>query len=295
MFQHLDLDLLRAFVMIADTRSFTRASERLFRTQAAISMQIKRLEERVGKSLFMRSPHGSQLTDEGKLLIHYARQMLLLNDEAVADLSVSRPKGTIRVGAPDDYAHNLLPRVFLLFNEAFPEVQLEVIVDSPGNLVQEVRDGNLDLAVAMRQIRSSEGELLRRKQLAWITSIRKSPHTSDLLPLALCSNGCVRRDIALRTLKAAGRRFKVVLSSGTMPPIVAAVSAGVAITPADELATFAGTRPLRHADGLPPLGTVDIALYRAPGHQRHPAVVLAELIRFSLTKETLVAPLPTAQ
>jgi DNA-binding transcriptional LysR family regulator len=284
--QHLDPDLLRAFVMVAETSSFTKASERLFRTQAAISMQIKRLEERIGKPLFVRGPHGTELTSAGELLLPYARQMLLLNDEALANLSVARLEDVVRIGAPDDYARIILPDVLLLFNKVFPEARLDVVNDNRRHLLREVRDGHVDLALVIRNPEASDGELLRREQLHWITSSDNSPHTSDLLPLALFSNGCVRRDIALRTLKDADRRFKVVLSSSTMAAIVAAVSAGVAISVAEDSVTPAGMRRLGDADGLPSLGTVDLVLFRAPGHQRRAAAALAEHIRLSFGKRT---------
>lgn len=284
MLQHLDPDLLRAFVMVAETSSFTKASERLFRTQAAISMQIKRLEERIGKLLFVRGPHGTQLTSAGELLIHYARQILILNDEALADLSVAQPADVVRIGAPDGYAGILMPEM-LFFSKVFPEVQLEVIGDNRLSLLREVRDGRVDLALVIRHPETGDGELLRREQLHWITSLHNSPHTLDLLPLALFSNGCVRRDIALRTLTEADRSFRIVLSSGTMATILAAVAAGAAISVAEESAIPVGVRRLGDADGFPSLGAVDLVLYRAPGHQRRPAATLAKHIRLSLRRE----------
>lgn len=284
--QHLDPGLLRTFVMVAETSSFTKASERLFRTQAAISMQIKRLEERIGKPLFLRGPQGTQLTSSGELLIHYARRILLLNDEALASLSVSRSDDVVRIGASDDYARILLPDVLLLFNKVCPHVQLDVVVDDRLNLIQQVRDGSVDLAVMVRHSKTSDGELLRREKLHWITSMQNSPHTSALLPLALFPSGCVRREIALRALKEADRSFKVVFSSGTMAPIVAAVSAGVAISVAEESVTPAGVRQVVETEGLPSLCTVDLVLYRTPGHQRHPAAMLAEHIRLRMRKRT---------
>ncbi|OSI79127.1 hypothetical protein BSZ22_02050 [Bradyrhizobium canariense] len=282
--QHLDPDLLRAFLMVAETSSFTKASERLFRTQAAISMQIKRLEERIRKPLFVRGARGAQLTTAGELLIHFARRMLLLNDEAIAALSVSQSEDVVRIGASDDCARILLPDMLLLFSKVCPQVQLDIVVNDRLNLVQEVRDGSIDLAVLMRHSESSDGELLRREKLHWITSMQNSPHTYDLLPLALFSTGCVRREVALRALRKADRRFKVVLSSGTMGPIVAAVSAGVAISVAENSVIPAGVCQLLEAEGLPSLSTVDLVLYRTPGHQRRPAAILTEHICASLMR-----------
>ncbi|MCA1510533.1 LysR substrate-binding domain-containing protein [Bradyrhizobium sp. NBAIM01] len=284
--QHLDPGLLRAFVMVAETSSFTKASERLFRTQAAISMQIKRLEERIGKPLFVRGPCGTQLTTAGELLIHYARRILLLNDEALAKLSVSPSDDVVRIGASDDCARILLPHVLLLFNKFCPNVQLDIVVENRLNLVREVREGRVDLALVVRHSETSDGELLRREKLHWITSKQNSPHRYDVLPLALFSSGCLRREITLRALKEADRRFKIVLSSGTMAPIVTAVSVGVAVSVAEESVVPAGVRQLMKAEGLPSLPTIDLVLYRAPGHQPRPAAMLAEHIRLSLRRST---------
>lgn len=291
MLQHLDTDLLRAFVMVAETNSFTKASERLFRTQAAISMQIKRLEERIGKPIFVRSAHGPRLTNDGEVLMDYARRILHLNDEAFANLSVPRPEGLVRLGTPDDYAAILLPDVLLMFNKAFPDVQIEVACDNSVNLVREVREGALDLALVTRRPESRDGELIRREPLHWITSADNSPHTCDPLPLALFPNGCVCRDVALRTLKDVGRRWKVVFASSTIAAILAAVSAGVAVSVAEEAVIPAGARRLDDAEGFPSVGTVDIALHRARGRQRRPVAMLAEHIRRSL-KRPGVAPRP---
>lgn len=281
--QHLDTDLLRAFVMVAETNSFTKASERLFRTQAAISMQIKRLEERIGRPVFVRSAHGVQLTSDGELLMHYARGILDLNDAAFANLSVPRPEDVVRIGAADEYATTLLPNILLMFNKTFPQVQIEVACDQGVKLLREVRDGNLDLALVTRHPEEKDGELMRREPLHWITSADNSPHTSDPLPLALFPDGHVCRDIALRTLADTHRTWKVLFASGNIAAIRAAVSAGLAVAVAEESTVPAGARRLGTADGFPSLGPVDIVLHRAPGRQRRPAATLAEHIRLRLT------------
>jgi DNA-binding transcriptional LysR family regulator len=278
MLQHLDTDLLRAFVMVAETNSFTKASERLYRTQAAISMQIKRLEERVGKQLFVRSGQGACLTGDGTLLIQYARRMLYLNDEVFANLSVPRREDVVRIGVPDHYATVLVPNVLSLFNKTFPEVQVEVVCDSRVDLVREARDGRLDLALAMRHPESKDGEVIRHEPLRWITSADSSLHESDPLPLALSPSGCVCRDIALSALRETGRNCRVVISSGAMAAVLAAVSACLAVSVVEESVIPVGVRRLAETDGFPSLGTVEIVLYRAPGHQRRTAAALAEHI-----------------
>lgn len=147
----------------------------------------------------------------------------------------------------------------------------------------------MDLAVLIRHSEAGDGELLRRDKLHWITSMQNSPHGLDLLPLALFSSGCIRRQIALRALKETDRRFRLVLSSATMAPIAAAVSAGMAISVAEDSLIPAGVRQLGEAEGLPSLCTVDLVLYRTPGHQRRPAAMLAEHIRLSLRRRTALS------
>jgi DNA-binding transcriptional LysR family regulator len=285
MLQHLDTDLLRAFVMVAETKSFTKASERLYRTQAAISMQIKRLEERIGKQLFVRSGHGACLTNEGALLIHYARRMLHLNDEAFANLSVRRAEDVVRIGVPDHYATMLVSDVLLLFNKTFPEVQVEIVCDNRVDLVREARDGRIDLALVMCHPESKDGEVIRHEPLCWITSADNSPHDCDPLPLALSPSGSVCRDIALSALRETGRNCRVVITSGPMAAILAAVSASAAVSMVEESVIPVGVRRLGEADGFPSLGTVDVVLYRAPGHQRRTAAMLAEHIHMWLNGE----------
>ncbi|UWU83230.1 LysR substrate-binding domain-containing protein [Bradyrhizobium yuanmingense] len=287
--QHLEPDLLRAFVIVAETRSFTKASERLFRTQAAISMQIKRLEERIGKPLFVRGPFGTRLTTTGELLIDYARRILLLNDEALVKLSAFQSDDVVRIGISDAFARIILPDVLPLLSKSCPHVRLHIVADDGLNLAQEVRDGRVDLALVIRHSKTRDAELLRREKLHWITSLQNSPHDYQVLPLALLSGGCLRREIALQALKKADRRFKIVLSSGTMAPIVAAVAVGVAVSLAEESVIPAGVRQLVEAEGLPSLGAVDLVLYCIPGHQSRASAMIAEHIRLSLRSRTLLS------
>lgn len=282
MLRNLDTDLLRAFVTVAETNSFTKASERLFRTQAAISMQVKRLEDHIGKPIFVRSRRGLTLTSDGDFLMAYAQRILHLNDEVFANLSLPRLDGIVRIGAPDDYATILMPDVLLMFAKAFPEVQIDVSCDNTINLIREVHAGRLDLGLVTRHADAAEGEFIREEPLHWITSTVKSPHNLDPLPLALFPNGCVCRDVALRTLKDTDRSWKIVFASSTIAAILAAVTAGLAVSVVEESVIPAGARELGEADGFPKLGKVEIALHCAPGGLPRPAAVFAEHIRLCL-------------
>jgi DNA-binding transcriptional LysR family regulator len=282
MLRNLDTDLLRSFLTVAEANSFTRASELLFRTQAAVSLQIKRLEEQLGKQIFIRGRRGLMLTREGELLIGYARRILRLNDEVFANIELPRLAGHVRIGAPDDYATILLPEVLVMFGKAFPEVQVEIACDTSDNSVREIANGNLDLALVIRRPGDKQGEVIRTEPLCWVAALENSPHEIDPLPLALFPHGCLCRDMALRALEESKRAWRIAFASSTIAPIIAAVTSGLAVTVMEDCTVPPGTRRLGENEGFAPLGTVDIALYRAPNGKSNPAMALADHIRLCL-------------
>jgi DNA-binding transcriptional LysR family regulator len=283
--QNLDTDLLRAFVTVAETTSFTKASERLFRTQAAVSMQIRRLEDRIGKPVFTRNGRTVCLTGEGDFLLTYAKRILQLNDEVFANMSLPRPDAIVRIGAPDDYAKVLLPESLLAFRREFRDTQLEVVCDNSVDLIREVRAGRLDLALVTRPPNELDGELIRQEKMYWVTARENSPHEANPLPLALFPHGCVCRDLALRALRDTDKNWKIVFSSGTIAAILAAVGAGLAISAVEESVIPIGARRLGVADGFPELPSVDIALYQSPDGLRGPAAELARNLRRCLRRQ----------
>jgi DNA-binding transcriptional LysR family regulator len=282
MLRNLDTDLLRAFVTVSETNSFTKASKLLFRTQAAVSMQVKRLEELIGKPIFLRGARGLTLTGEGEFLMGYARRILTLNDEIFANLTSSHVSGVVRVGAPDDYAMAFLPAILLLFGRRFPNVRVEIVCGNSVDLVRDVEAEQLDLALVTRDPDRADGEVLRRERLYWVTANQNSPHAEAVLPLALFPSGCVCRSVVLRALRESGRDWRVVLSSRTISAILAAVNAGVAVTAMEECTIPPTLRRLGEADGFPVLGSVDVALYTAPGSLKKTAEILAEFMRVDL-------------
>src|SRR5690606_5296414 len=125
----LDNDQLQTFLAIVDTGSFTKAADRVFKTQSAVSMQMRRLEERVGKELFMKDGRGNRLTPEGEKLINFARKIIRLNDEAVAAFDDNRLEGSLRIGTPDDYADRYMPEIIQRFAKSHPNVELYIICE----------------------------------------------------------------------------------------------------------------------------------------------------------------------
>ena len=135
----LDTDQLRSFVSIVDTGSFTRAAERVNKTQSAVSMHIKRLEEQLGRALFLKQGRGVRLSDDGEKLIDYARQMLQIEAAAFASVSRKALAGRIRLGIPDDYAESFLPQILTRFICRHPLVELSVVCESSSVLAERDR------------------------------------------------------------------------------------------------------------------------------------------------------------
>src|SRR5690606_11439283 len=144
---------LQTLIAIADTGSFTRAAEEVLRTQSAVSMQMRRLEERIGKPLFEKDGRMNKLTEEGDRLLSYARRMIHLNRETLAAFDDKRLEGTIRIGTPDDYADRFLPEIMARFVRSNPRVDLSVVCEPTAGLIEHIRPGNPDLARVPRHER----------------------------------------------------------------------------------------------------------------------------------------------
>jgi len=275
---NLDTDLLRAFVAVADARSFTRAADALFRTQAAVSQQVKRLEEVVGTRVFERDTKGVRLTGDGEVLLAYARRMLTLNDEAVATLRQGPAPASVRIGTPDDYATMLLPDVLARFAAAHPGITVEVVCDNSPDLVAEIEKGRYDLALVTRRADDPAGERVRAEPVLWVAPPAPGIEALDPLPLALFPKGCVVRDLAVAALEGMGRAWRVAFTSKSVVAVHGAVLGGLGLTAMEACTVPPALRVLTPADGFPELPAVDIALHRAPGAASAPVRTLADAI-----------------
>lgn len=275
---NLDTDLLRAFVAVADARSFTRAADTLFRTQAAVSQQVKRLEEAVGKRVFERDTRGVSLTPDGEVLLAYARRMLTLNDEAMATLRHGPAPASVRIGTPDDYATMLLPEILARFAAAYPGITVEVVCDNSPDLVAEIDKGRYDLALVTRHPDDTAGERVRREPVRWVAPPNGAVEALNPLPLALFPKGCVVRDLAVAALEGVGRSWRVAFTSKSVVAVHGAVLGGLGVTAMEACTVPPALRLLGPGDGFPDLAPVDIALHRAPGAPSEPVRRLADAI-----------------
>jgi DNA-binding transcriptional LysR family regulator len=284
MIPNLDVDLLKTFLAIADTGNFTRAAEEVNKTQSAVSMQMKRLEELLGRPLFSRDGRTSRLTAEGERFIDHARRMVTLNDQIVSWYMTPSLSGSVRFGTPDDYADLFLPEVLARFARTHPLVTVDVECVSSGYLNERVRRGEIDLAIVTFCGRYEEGEVLRTEELRWVGSIRHHAHQLDLLPLATADAGCAWRKYAETALDKIGRPHRVAYTSPNRNAIDAAVLQGLAIAAMPEICVRPGMRVLTEADGFPSLGTFDIGLLFKPGKPSQATEALASHIRESFGK-----------
>ena len=265
-FRTLDLDLLRTFTAIVDTGSFTKAGTRLGKTQSTISLQVKRLEDTLGRKVFDRTPRSLALTDAGTQLLGSARQLLRLNDATIAQMFEPEIAGRVRVGVPEDFATAHLPAVLSAFAKAHPLVELEVTCDLTLNLLDQFDHGCFDLVLVKREPKEPlTGVRVWREPLVWVARDRETAADLPVVPLVMSPEPCVYRKRAIEALFAMGRNWRPSYTSTSLSGALLAVreGLGIAVLPRemvpDDLTAITG------GDGLPLLHDTEIALIECAG------------------------------
>jgi DNA-binding transcriptional LysR family regulator len=282
MIPNLDVDQLKTFLAIADGGNFTRAASDLNKTQSAVSMQMKRLEETLGRPLFARDGRNSRLTRDGDRLVEFARRMTALNDEAVSAFTEPEITGTVRFGTPDDYADLFLPEILARFHRTHPSVNMDVECYQSSVLAGHVRNGELDLAVVTFNGGDILGEPLLSAELVWVTSPRHQTHALETLPIAAASATCGWRKLAEQRLENHGRAFRVAYTSPNFSTLCAVVLQGLAVAAMPRICVKPGMRVLTEAEGFPTLGAFDIGLIQKSGKASPAAKALADHVREGL-------------
>lgn len=255
-------DLLRTFVKAVDLGSFTRAGDAVGRTQSAVSLQVRRLEELLDVPLFVRGTHRVKLTDEGTILVGYARRMLALNDEAVGSLCRPEVAGSVRLGAPHEYTASLLPVVLGKFAQSHPGVMLEVTCDLSKNLLVRQMKGEFDLVIALHDDSDAAGGTkVLTEPLVWITSLDHACHHQRPLPLVVAPPPCIYRSRVLETLSRLDRPGRIAYASSSYSGIIAAVRAGLGVTLLAASTVPEGVRALSEREGFPVMGELDVRLH----------------------------------
>ncbi len=285
----IDPALLRAFCFIAEEGSFTRAAERVGRTQSAVSMQVQRLEAQLGQTLLLRGKGGAiHLTRHGRYLLERSRELLVLNDEIWTAFRNPSVQGTVRLGTPDDYALRYLPGVLRHFAMAQPAVDVDVLCAPSHEVVERLKEGALDLTLCSDGYvpRGLDSVKLWDGPLRWVTSARHAPHRLEPLPLALAMEGhsCTWRRAVLRALDQAGRRYRVAYTSASLAGTHAPVIAGLAVTVSNVTVLPEGLR-LVPAGELPALPSSAIHLVKGRSAAQPVTDLLAAHIEATFDEE----------
>jgi DNA-binding transcriptional LysR family regulator len=240
----LDTDLLRTFVAVVDHNGFTRAAERLFLTQSAISAKIRRLEEHVGQALLARSTRSMALTAAGEIMLRHARTILRLDEETRARLAGSTFSGRIRIGASEDFADSWLPFVLRRFGTQHPGMHLVVELGVGPKLFAARQAGRLDLVVGSEGGSRVRGRLLWKERLVWAAAQDMlTLATGDVIPLAVFPQPCPYRAAAIAALERKQRKWRVAYVGSSVASVRIAALAGLAVAP------FTPERPWTCVDG----------------------------------------------
>ena len=271
---NLPTEVLRSFVAIVDMGSMLKATERIFLSQSALSLQMKRLEELLQRQLFEREGKRLVLTAAGEQLLDYARRLLEINDQAVSALAGESMRGPVRVGMVQDFAETLLKGVLQQFARLHPETQLEVRIAGSAELTGNLKSGGLDVAMCVAP--PADASNIKSVPTYWIGEADLLEQ--ETLPLAVLTEPCAFRSGALQALEKAGRRYRIVVETPNLTGLRAAVGAGLGVTSRSLLFMQDQKLPLLDHTSLPPLPDVGYALY--VGTQRSSAAArLADLVR----------------
>lgn len=257
---NLTIDNLRTFIAVADTKGFTRAGIQVNRSQSAVSMQIKRLENEVGKPVFERIGKTVKLTTEGNTLINYARRIVKTHDDAVLALSKPGLKGFIRFGSPEHYTAGILPKLLARFASSYPDVLVEMRCENSDKIKVAVDKGDLDIGICT-QI-SAGGQVIYHDPVVWVADPGFIFQKDNTLPLGVFEEDCIFRNWAMEALEKAGIKYRIVYVSRSISGILDAVRAGLALAPIVQSNVPSDLIILGVEDGLPVLPVSNIVLHK---------------------------------
>lgn len=279
----MDIDSLRSFIAFVDTGSFTRAAKQTFRTQSAISMQMKKLEEETGHALFVKEGRNLGLSEQGQHLVSYARRLVSLHDEALGHFSSHLQHPPLTIGCPDDYAESILPSIVALIRETLPHQSIRVVCDCSTQLRLMLDQGKVDVAILTRAPDAEEGYLLKHDSGVWVkgenthkddqigspidasivSSIDFSIEKKTPLPLVLYEPDCKFHSAAIDGLEKQGRDYRLICSSSSATAIKSLLRQGQGISAMARSSVSYGLTIIDDST-LPALPSVDIVLAVAP-------------------------------
>ncbi len=274
----LDPDLLRSFLAVAQSLSFTQAAQGLGLRQPTVSQHVRKLEEAVGRPLFIRDTRSVTLTADGEAMAAFARTILAAHEQAAGYFSGSGLRGRLRFGVTDDLALTPLPRILRDFRQLYPRIDLELTVAQSGALHRRVESGHLDVAFVKHDVGDGRGRLVRRDRLVWATVPGLRVEADRPMPLVVYQAPSLSRSRAVEALERAGRPYRITCTVRGVNGILAAARAGLGV------AIFARTLlpddlvELPASADLPELGEINFVLLTNPRAATEPAEALTTAI-----------------
>ncbi len=260
--KNLPTELLRTFLNVAELGGFSKAGSQIGRSQPAVSLQIKRLEEIIDAELLSRNGRQLELTEKGEILLSYAKQILKLNDQAISSLTQPKVSGHIRLGIPNEFAISFLPGILGKFSNSHPEISLEVTCDLTTNLMQMLEDKNLDMVIAIHRPadKQIDNEETWNEELVWVVGEDHTLSRDAPLSLVVAPEGCIYRNTIIHTLNNHHTPWRIVYTSTSYGGIRAAVMAGLGVTALAKSIVPKGLKIVGPGDGFPPLPETFISL-----------------------------------
>ena len=255
----LQIDWLRAFVAAVDGGSLTAATQVVYRSQAAVSMQIKKLEETVGASVLIRDARRLALTPAGQQLLPYARRILSAHQEAQTVMREPVLSGQVCLGIPEDYAVAHLSPVLRAFSANYPNVEVTLVCAQSTALLPQVNEETVNVAI-VTQDRPSRGRLLFHEPLVWVGSRPADVWRQDPLPVAIYEKGAVARTVTEAALRASGRQYRLAYHSPSLVGQIAAAQSGLAVSVLTRCSVPESLQVLDHRHGLPALPPIPVAV-----------------------------------
>lgn len=276
--KQLSLDTLRTLVSVVDLGGFAKAGELLGRSQPAISLQIKKLEDQLGKRLFNKVGQRQVVNQDGRLLYNYAKNMLAINDEVFRQFEQTSLRGRLRLGIPSEFASTLLPSIVGEFSQLYPDVALEVTSALSRNLLGDARQSEFDLILALQPPdEPHEGELLVDDELVWVGD-STMPMPAKQLSLVLAPDGCIYRSRVIEQLKQQTTAWRISYTNADLYGLIAAIKQGLGVTALAKSSVPKELDVIRHRL-LPELGRVSICLFNRDTQHPQISATLSEFIK----------------
>lgn len=283
MIKNISIEALRSFVTIAELGSFTQAGDKLARSQSAISLQIKKLEELLGQQVFHRKGHNFELTSAGEILMRYAVQILQLNDKALGELESKNIVGKVRLGIPSEFATSLLPKIVGSFARKNPQITLEVICDLSRNLNQDLKQKKYDLILSINEHpEEKDNPDVKRDRLVWVAARSFSGNMTSPMPLIVAPQGCIYRKRAIQQLDQAGIPWRIIYTIMDLSGIKTAIEEDLGVTVIAESTIPDSLKIIPSPMKTEELGDIGITLLSAENEITEATAVLANYIRQSL-------------